>query len=233
MNPTVYTKSEVEWDPKRGFRISLGPFDNYPLITCVTSVDNRQFSSNYILFRISESFLLLKGKTKRCLLNTEIKAQSSNSFIEICHWKFCQLVKFPKVIFSCLSVLSFGNKECPHRTRTSKSSGRWYPCPQLLWRDHLQWQNRFWVAIQQRPGELWCPGSVWSKSNIICSGYIFGSPIKKPSQTNMFPFFPYYYAGGLVGVSPSNTGGLFVEFRCPVYVAGINCEHTVNFLFLF
>ncbi|KAA0709396.1 Vascular endothelial growth factor receptor kdr-like [Triplophysa tibetana] len=54
MNPmAVYTKSKVEWDPKRGFRIPLDPYDHYQLITCVTSVDNRLFSSNYILSRIT------------------------------------------------------------------------------------------------------------------------------------------------------------------------------------
>lgn len=54
MNPIAdHTKSKVEWDPKRGFKIPLSPYDSYQLITCVTSVDNRQFSSHYILLRIT------------------------------------------------------------------------------------------------------------------------------------------------------------------------------------
>lgn len=74
MNPmAVHTKSKVEWDPKKGFKVPLGPYDNYQLFTCITIVDNRQYSSNYILSRISEYFMLLKYKTKRCLIYSENK----------------------------------------------------------------------------------------------------------------------------------------------------------------
>ncbi|XP_052005514.1 vascular endothelial growth factor receptor kdr-like [Xyrauchen texanus] len=48
-----HIKSAVEWDPKRGFKIPLGPKDSYQMITCVTSVDDKTFSSHYILLRIT------------------------------------------------------------------------------------------------------------------------------------------------------------------------------------
>ncbi|XP_057205834.1 vascular endothelial growth factor receptor kdr-like [Triplophysa rosa] len=66
MNPmAVYTKSKVEWDPKTGFKIPLGPYDNYQLFTCVTSVDNRQFSSNYILSRITSELKNVRLEPER------------------------------------------------------------------------------------------------------------------------------------------------------------------------
>ncbi len=56
-NPmTDHVKSRVEWDPKSGFKIPLKPYDSYQMITCMTSVDDKQFSSIYMLLRISESF---------------------------------------------------------------------------------------------------------------------------------------------------------------------------------
>ncbi|XP_052470563.1 vascular endothelial growth factor receptor kdr-like [Carassius gibelio] len=52
MNPmSDLVKSEVEWDPKRGFKIPLKPEDSYLLIICTTSVDNKTFSLDYILIR--------------------------------------------------------------------------------------------------------------------------------------------------------------------------------------
>ncbi|XP_059377473.1 vascular endothelial growth factor receptor kdr-like isoform X2 [Carassius carassius] len=52
MNPmSDRVKSEVEWDPKTGFKIPLKPNDSYQLITCTTSVDNKTFSLDYILSR--------------------------------------------------------------------------------------------------------------------------------------------------------------------------------------
>ncbi|KTF93031.1 hypothetical protein cypCar_00037999 [Cyprinus carpio] len=52
MNPmSDHVKSQLEWDPKRGFKIPLNPTDSYQLIQCMTSVDNKQFLSDYILLR--------------------------------------------------------------------------------------------------------------------------------------------------------------------------------------
>uniref|UniRef100_A0A8C2K2P5 receptor protein-tyrosine kinase n=1 Tax=Cyprinus carpio TaxID=7962 RepID=A0A8C2K2P5_CYPCA len=52
MNPmSDHVKSQLEWDPKRGFKIPLKPTDSYQLIQCMTSVDNKQFLSDYILLR--------------------------------------------------------------------------------------------------------------------------------------------------------------------------------------
>ncbi|XP_052011076.1 vascular endothelial growth factor receptor kdr-like [Xyrauchen texanus] len=52
INPMAdHIKAAMDWDPKRGFRIPLAPFDHYYMITCVTSVDDKQFSSNYGLLR--------------------------------------------------------------------------------------------------------------------------------------------------------------------------------------
>lgn len=59
MNPMAdHIKSRMEdlWDPKIGFTIPLKPFDSYHLITCVTSVNDTEFTSLYILKRQSESF---------------------------------------------------------------------------------------------------------------------------------------------------------------------------------
>ncbi|XP_016101123.1 vascular endothelial growth factor receptor kdr-like [Sinocyclocheilus grahami] len=54
MNPMAdHVKSGVEWDPKRGFKIPLKSDDSYQLITCMTSVDNKQFTSDYILLRLT------------------------------------------------------------------------------------------------------------------------------------------------------------------------------------
>ncbi|XP_052430180.1 vascular endothelial growth factor receptor kdr-like [Carassius gibelio] len=53
-NPmTDHVKRSVEWDPKRGFKIPLKPYDSYQMITCVTSVDENKFSSVYMLLRIT------------------------------------------------------------------------------------------------------------------------------------------------------------------------------------
>jgi len=59
MNPMGdHIKSRIEdlWDPKIGFTIPLRPYDSYQLITCVTRVNDTQFSSYYILIRQSKSF---------------------------------------------------------------------------------------------------------------------------------------------------------------------------------
>lgn len=60
MNPMADDiKSRMEWDPKRGFKIPLKPYDNYRMITCLTRVDNMTFpdlKSHYILLRLGESF---------------------------------------------------------------------------------------------------------------------------------------------------------------------------------
>uniref|UniRef100_A0A671R0J9 receptor protein-tyrosine kinase n=1 Tax=Sinocyclocheilus anshuiensis TaxID=1608454 RepID=A0A671R0J9_9TELE len=54
MNPMAdHVKSGVEWDPKRGFKIPLKSDDSYQLIMCMTSVDNKQFTSDYILLRLT------------------------------------------------------------------------------------------------------------------------------------------------------------------------------------
>lgn len=51
-----HVRSSMDWDPKRGFNFSLGPYDSYHMITCMTSVNGKQFSSNYFLLRLGESF---------------------------------------------------------------------------------------------------------------------------------------------------------------------------------
>lgn len=79
-NPmTDHVKRSVEWDPKRGFKIPLKPYDSYQMITCVTSVDENKFSSVYMLLRISESFQLKKRKSqlRNYLLKSVIKNYKS------------------------------------------------------------------------------------------------------------------------------------------------------------
>ncbi|RXN07406.1 vascular endothelial growth factor receptor kdr-like protein [Labeo rohita] len=48
-----HVRSSMDWDPKRGFNFSLGPYDSYHMITCMTSVNGKQFSSNYFLLRLA------------------------------------------------------------------------------------------------------------------------------------------------------------------------------------
>uniref|UniRef100_A0A671MA41 receptor protein-tyrosine kinase n=1 Tax=Sinocyclocheilus anshuiensis TaxID=1608454 RepID=A0A671MA41_9TELE len=65
-NPmTDHVKSKVEWDPKRGFKIPLKPYDSYQMITCMTSVDDKQFSSVYMLLRITAELKNIGMKPER------------------------------------------------------------------------------------------------------------------------------------------------------------------------
>nr|AAI29159.1 Kinase insert domain receptor like [Danio rerio]CAM73177.1 kdr [Danio rerio] len=54
MNPMADdVKRGVQWDPKKGFTVPLKPYDSYHLITCLTRVDNAEFSSVYLLKRLT------------------------------------------------------------------------------------------------------------------------------------------------------------------------------------
>lgn len=58
-------KRKVEWDPKTGFKIPLGPYDMYSFITCVTSVDNRTFTSQYLMNRFTLQLKNVRIKPER------------------------------------------------------------------------------------------------------------------------------------------------------------------------
>ncbi|XP_053486492.1 vascular endothelial growth factor receptor kdr-like [Ictalurus furcatus] len=46
-------KAHVSWDPKVGFRIPLGPYQSYDIITCATSVKGEQVKTSFIILRRS------------------------------------------------------------------------------------------------------------------------------------------------------------------------------------
>ncbi|KAG7329168.1 hypothetical protein KOW79_007342 [Hemibagrus wyckioides] len=46
-------KAHVSWDPKVGFRAPLGQFKSYSLVRCVTNVNDKQVTANFILIALS------------------------------------------------------------------------------------------------------------------------------------------------------------------------------------
>lgn len=52
---TEEVKKKMKWDPKVGFKIPYGPYNQYNLLTCKTEVNGREFKSMYLLQRRSKS----------------------------------------------------------------------------------------------------------------------------------------------------------------------------------
>lgn len=48
---TEEVKKKMKWDPKVGFKIPYGPYNQYNLLTCKTEVNGREFKSMYLLQR--------------------------------------------------------------------------------------------------------------------------------------------------------------------------------------